>query len=54
MVVGPSGVGKRTLIQALIEKYGMLFERKKSYTTRKPRVDEKNPELFHFVSEETF
>lgn len=39
---------------SLLEKYSMLFERKKSYTTRKIRADEKNPEMFNFISEDQF
>lgn len=54
VVVGPSGVGKGTLLQAVIDKYGYLFERKISYTTRKPRANEKHAEGFKFVSEEEF
>ena len=55
IVVGPSGVGKKTLIQAVIDKYGDLFQKKRSYTTRKPRNGEdvsKAP--FNFVSEDQF
>jgi len=33
-LVGPSGVGKRTLLEAILTKYGDLFEKKKSVTTR--------------------
>jgi len=48
--VGPSGVGKDTLIKDIIVKYGQLFERKKSYTTRPQKLDEKTPDNFHFVT----
>ena len=51
IVVGPSGVGKKTLINSVLSKYGALFEKKRSYTTRKPRQGEdvsKAP--FNFVS----
>ncbi len=34
ILVGPSGVGKGTLIGKVLENYGGLFERKISYTTR--------------------
>ena len=37
ILVGPSGVGKKTLIDDILLKYGDLFERKKSYTTRPKR-----------------
>ena len=33
-MVGPSGVGKNTLREAILNKYGDLFENKISYTTR--------------------
>ena len=33
-MVGPSGVGKCTLLNAIIEKYEGIFEKKISYTTR--------------------
>ena len=37
ILVGPSGVGKMTLIDNILTQYGDLFERKKSYTTRPKR-----------------
>jgi guanylate kinase len=40
IIVGPSGVGKRTLITEVLKVYGDLFERKKSVTTREKRKDE--------------
>jgi guanylate kinase len=50
ILVGPSGVGKHTLVSEAIKKYGSLFERKKSVTTREPRTIEKGAENFTFVS----
>lgn len=51
IVVGPSGVGKKTLINSVLEKYGALFETKKSYTTRARRAGE-GDDRFYFVSKE--
>jgi guanylate kinase len=55
IIVGPSGVGKRTLVTSVLEKYGDLFERKKSVTTRKLRTGEEPDNCnFKFVSMEEF
>ena len=40
IVVGPSGVGKTTLIKKLMEKYPDKFSFSVSHTTRTPRPDE--------------
>lgn len=53
-MVGPSGVGKHTLVSEAIGKYGSLFERKKSVTTREKRTIEKGVENFTFVSKADF
>ena len=54
ILVGPSGVGKDTLVKEILKKYGSLFERKKSYTTRPPKNNEKTPDNFYFVSVDEF
>jgi len=54
ILVGPSGVGKHTLVSEAIKKYGSLFERKKSVTTREQRSIEKGVENFTFVSQDEF
>jgi len=54
ILVGPSGVGKHTLVSEAIKKYGSLFERKKSVTTREQRTIEKGVENFTFVSQDEF
>ena len=56
ILVGPSGVGKKTLIDFILQQYGDLFERKMSYTTRAKREEnlEKAQGNFNFVSEEEF
>ena len=53
--MGPSGVGKRTLIDLVLEEYGDIFARKKSVTTRPVREgNEKSKENFLFISPESF
>ena len=55
ILVGPSGVGKRTLIDLVLQDYGDIFARKKSTTTRPIRVNnEKSKENFGFVTEHDF
>ena len=47
ILVGPSGVGKRTLIDHVLLQYGDIFARKCSVTTRAMRVNnEKSKENF--------
>lgn len=53
-MVGPSGVGKGTLTKAILDKYGGLFERKLSYTTRQKKQYEKAVENYNFISKEEF
>jgi guanylate kinase len=53
VITGPSGVGKTTIINSLIEanpnlKYSV------SMTTRKPRQGEKNGVDYYFISDEEF
>lgn len=53
--MGPSGVGKRTLIDLVLQEYGDIFARKKSVTTRAVRDNnEKSKENFLFISPESF
>jgi guanylate kinase len=54
IVVGPSGVGKGTLINSVLSKYGGLFEKKISYTTRPKKAYEKSVGNYHFVTKEDF
>lgn len=54
IIVGPSGVGKGTLVNQIIKDFGALFERKKSYTTRPVKRYEKGPDQYYFVSKEDF
>lgn len=53
IISGPSGVGKGTVIRALKEKYPR-FVFPISHTTRAIRPGEKDGEVYHFISEETF
>ncbi|MDE7242419.1 MAG: hypothetical protein K2O18_00305 [Oscillospiraceae bacterium] len=50
-IMGKSGSGKSTL-EAAITRAG--YSRIISYTTRKPRGDERDGQEYHFVSKETF
>ena len=54
ILVGPSGVGKHTLITEALKKWGNLFEKKKSNTTRDRKTIEKGEENFYFVDNDTF
>lgn len=54
IMVGPSGVGKNTLREAILENYGGLFESKISYTTRAIKGIEKKKENYYFISKEEF
>jgi len=53
-VVGPSGVGKGTLINEILKKYGALFEKKISYTTRAKKAFEKGENNYYFITKEEF
>ena len=54
VIVGPSGVGKGTLLKALRAQYPGSFSVAVSHTTRGPRKGEKNGVHYHFVSKEQF
>lgn len=53
MISAPSGCGKTSLIKALIKKKPGLV-RPVSFTTRKPRLGEKNGIDYNFISEKEF
>jgi guanylate kinase len=53
VITGPSGVGKGTLIKALLERVPGL-ELAVSATTRSPREGERNGIDYHFLSEADF
>ena len=54
MIIGPSGVGKDTFMQILIDKYPNLFIKCVSCTTRSPRKNEKDGINYYFISKEEF
>jgi guanylate kinase len=54
VIVGPSGVGKGTLIKRLIERYPNLFALSVSYTIRAPREGETDGVQYHFTTKEKF
>lgn len=54
IISGPSGVGKGTLVQKLIDKYPDTFALTVSHTTRPPRAGEVDGKSYHFVSPATF
>jgi len=53
VITGPSGVGKGTLIEKLLERMPAL-ELAVSATTRAPRQGERDGSHYHFLSEEDF
>jgi guanylate kinase len=53
VITGPSGVGKGTLIEKLLERIPEL-ELSVSATTREPRPGEKDGRDYHFLSEAEF
>lgn len=53
IIVGPSGVGKNTLVRQVLQKYEGVFERKKSHTTRAKKVIEKSSH-YYLLSKEEF
>ena len=55
VIAAPSGTGKTSLIQALLEEASDLkFALSISYTTREKRVTEKHGESYNFISNEEF
>ena len=54
VVVGPSGVGKDTLIQKVFDKYPNISKKGVTHTTRKIRKGEKAGHNYYYVTEEEF
>ncbi|KAJ3355274.1 hypothetical protein GGF32_002103 [Allomyces javanicus] len=52
VVVGPAGVGKRTLTARLVRDYPHIFGVCVSHTTRKPRPGERHGVDYYFVSKQ--
>lgn len=53
VIAAPSGAGKTSLVKALMEREPEL-QFSVSYTTRKPRPNERDGEDYYFVSAQTF
>ena len=54
IIVGPSGVGKGTLIGKIREEYPEKFAFKISHTTRNPREGEVHGKNYYFIQREEF
>ena len=54
MIIGPSGVGKDTFTQKIINKYPNIFIKCVSSTTRLPRENEKEGINYYFINKEKF
>lgn len=54
LILGPSGVGKDTMINILLKKYPKIFYKLPSYTTRKMRPGEKEGVDYFFITKEEF
>ena len=54
VIVGPSGVGKSTLIKELTDKYPNSFGFSVSFTTRKAREGEKHGINYFYITVEEF
>lgn len=56
VISAPSGAGKTTLINRLVEKFGINYSLTKviTFTTRKPRPNEVSGRDYHFLSPDEF
>jgi len=54
IIVGPSGVGKNTLVQEILRKYEGIFEKKVSYTTRPEKKVLKPGKNYQLISHQEF
>jgi hypothetical protein len=52
VIIGPSGVGKGTLIARFMDRHGAHFGFTVSHTTRQPRPGEQDGKEYHFVTRE--
>jgi guanylate kinase len=54
IILGPSGVGKDTIINMLLNKYPKIFYKLVSFTTRKIREGEKEGKDYFYITKEKF
>jgi len=56
LISAPSGAGKTTLVNLIIERFGRAYnlERVITYTSKKPRSIESTGVDYHFISQEEF
>ena len=54
IIVGPSGVGKDTIMRNIYEKYHGYFKKFVGHTTRKMRIGEKEGYNCYYISKEKF
>ena len=54
VIVGPSGVGKDTLMNKILDKNSGKFKKAISYTSRKKRQGEREGYNYHYVTKEAF
>ena len=54
VIVGPSSVGKDTLMNKILDKYSGKFKKAVSYTSRKKRPGEREGYNYHYVTKEEF
>ena len=54
IILGPSGVGKDTIINMLLKKYPQIFYKLVSFTTRKIRKGEKEGIDYFYITKEKF
>ena len=54
IILGPSGVGKDTIINMLLKKYPEIFYKLPSYTTRPKRKGEKEGVDYFYITKEEF
>ena len=54
IISGPSGVGKSTVVDRLLDHSDLPLEKSVSATTRPPRADERDGINYHFLTSEEF
>lgn len=54
IIVGPSGVGKNTLVQQVLTKFAGIFEKKRSHSTRPEKTHVKPGENYTLITKEEF